>query len=771
MTHDNKQSGAYRLILCLALLGMTTVDKPAADNPVTAPDHQKAGWQDYERGAFVGAIVHWREARALYERDSDVLGESDVLLRIAEAYQALGRYPKATDSLNSAQQLAITAQDRGRQARILASFGALALAAGQEAEAEKALRNAQETSQGLGNASLSAIIMNNLGNLYMAQRRYPDALTAYDEALTAATTGNLQSLKTRATTNQATALVRLSRYAEAKTALDRASVDLQSLPPSHDQIYTLITVGLAYAKLMSYLPALHDDLMKSAFQVYHKAAEGAETIGDHRAMSYSWGYLGQLYEREQRFQDALEVTRRAILSGQQAVAPEILYRWHWQEGRLFAKAGHYPDALNAYRRAVFALQSVRADLIASTGSSSGSFREYAGGIYYDFVDLLLQRAADVDLHGESGPYLKEARDVVEMLKVDEMRNYFGDECVDAARSRIASIEQLSTRAAVIYPILLPDRLELIVSLPDGLHRVAVPVGMDRLTGEINRFRQLLEKRTTNEFLPHAQQLYEWLIRPIETLWESSPVTTLVFVPDGPLRQIPMAALHDGAGFVIQRYAVATTPGLTLTDPRPLKRQTVHTLAAGLSESVQGYPALPHVQGEIRAVHDLFGGDSLMNKDFVVQRVESELKAHLFSIVHIASHGQFEGDVRESFLLAYDDKLTMDRLDRFIGSMRYRDEPLALLTLSACETAAGDDRSALGLAGVAIKAGARSALATLWSINDESSSQLVETFYQQLRNPSVSKAAALQEAQLKLMDHPLYRHPAYWAAFLLLNNWL
>jgi CHAT domain-containing protein len=143
----------------------------------------------------------------------------------------------------------------------------------------------------------------------------------------------------------------------------------------------------------------------------------------------------------------------------------------------------------------------------------------------------------------------------------------------------------------------------------------------------------------------------------------------------------------------------------------------------------------------------------------------------FSIVHIASHAQFRGNIEETFLLTFDDKLTLDRLEEMIGLFRFREEPLELLTLSACQTAAGDDRAALGLAGIAIKAGARSALATLWYINDQSSSDLVSEFYRQLQDPSISRAAALQRAQLQLLNVPGYEHPGYWAPFLLINNWL
>ena len=141
------------------------------------------------------------------------------------------------------------------------------------------------------------------------------------------------------------------------------------------------------------------------------------------------------------------------------------------------------------------------------------------------------------------------------------------------------------------------------------------------------------------------------------------------------------------------------------------------------------------------------------------------------MVHIASHGVVENDVNKSFLLAYDDKITMNRLSQLVGLLQYRQTPLELLTLSACETAIGDDRAALGLAGVAVKAGARSALATLWFIDDKATSELVDEFYRQLRDPSVTKAVALQRAQLMILNEPGYGHPSFWAPFLLISNWM
>jgi CHAT domain-containing protein len=369
------------------------------------------------------------------------------------------------------------------------------------------------------------------------------------------------------------------------------------------------------------------------------------------------------------------------------------------------------------------------------------------------------------------PYLAEARHTVERFKVVELQDYFQDECVEAAQARSTRLDVVSPTAVIIYPIILSERTELLVHLPTGLERVAVRVSATTLTHEIREFRRKLEKRTTREYLPHAQQLYDWLIRPLEPLFTPFAFETLVFVPDGPLRTIPMAALHDGQQFLISKYALAITPGLNLTDPRPIKRDNVKVLAAGLTEAVQGFPPLPNVLMELRTIRRVYGDEPLINEEFLVSQVEKALKSAEFTIVHIASHGEFTSDVKNTFILTFDDKLTLDRLEQFVGLLRFRDEPLELLTLSACQTAAGDDRAALGLAGVAIKAGARSALATLWFVSDQSASELVAEFYRQLQDPAVSRAAALQQAQLRLLQEHRYQHPFYWASFLMINNWL
>ena len=742
----------------------------AAD--VSPADRQtKSGLESYQRGDFEQAALNWTEASQLYERAGDVRRQSEALVYLSQANQALGRYKEAGQNLELAQSLAEKADDRTQVASVLGALGNLYIATGPQETALKNLNEGLRIARELNNQDLSATILNNLGNLLTAQKKYPEAIAAYNESASIAKSRNNHALAGKALINAATASMQLKQYKEAKTLLDNALDEIHTLEPSHDKASGLISIGLAYDELRAKLPDSKDALLLLAHQTFSEATTIADSIGDRRSSSYAWGYLGKLYEDERRYDEALQLTRRATFAAQQINAPESLYRWEWQTGRLLTRQGNIDDAIGAYRRAVRTLQSIRPELSASYGAPQTSFREEMGPVYFELVDLLLQRGQSLRDPKQVAPYLIEARDTVELFKAAELRDYFRDDCVDTALSKVTTLDVVAKTTVIIYPILLPDRIELLVGLPTGLKQVSVPVGTDTVTKEVREFRRMLEKRTTREYLPHAQKIYDWLIRPIEPDLAASSIDTLIFVPDGALRTIPMAALHDGKQFLIAKYAVGITPSLNLTDPRPLNRQDMKVLAVGVTEAVQGFPALPNVSEELSDLHKLLGSTNLVDRQFLAANFEKELKENQFSIVHVASHGEFRNDVDNTFLLTFDDKISLDRLNQMVGVFRFRDDPLELLTLSACDTAAGDDRAALGLAGMAIKAGARSALATLWNINDEAAVDLVIDFYRELKDSSVSRAAALQRAQLKLINNPRYEHPGFWSPFLMINNWL
>ena len=230
-------------------------------------------------------------------------------------------------------------------------------------------------------------------------------------------------------------------------------------------------------------------------------------------------------------------------------------------------------------------------------------------------------------------------------------------------------------------------------------------------------------------------------------------------------------IADPALRAMKDYAIAVSPGLTLMQPKPLVQSETHILACGLTDSVDGFEPLPFVADEIHDLAERFDSQTIVNQQFNLDNLEKQLQSKSITILHIASHGQFGGEADNSFILTHEGKLHLDKLAAMLKPRRYSDNPIELLTLSACQTAAGNDRAALGLAGVAIQAGARSALASLWFVNDQASSQLISEFYDKLLNASpLTKAHALRAAQLSIFNDSRYRHPCYWAPYIIIGNW-
>lgn len=763
-----------RLGLVVGLVIPLLLAAPSESHDLLSPAGlwMKAGAQAFERGAFPEALSHWKQAAELYSASGNLPAQVEALTLSGQASLGIGQSKQALQSLELALALAQKSGDPLVEASILGHLGRAYLMLRQYPEASEYLHRALPLAKGQNSSPIQAAIWHDLGLLSAVQQQDQDALGAFQDSVTHAQQAGLSLLAVTARTNSARALLRLNQPTSSRLVLDAALDQLKNLPTSsRNTSLGLIGIALGYERLVPHLPQEHDSLVLRSAGALQEAAAIAEQQGDKRTLSYALGYLGRLYETEFRLDEALQFTRQALFTAQSVDAPESLYRWQWQLGRQLAMRGQLNQAIASYRHATMTLQPIRIEVAQASSEDPSAGQDTVKPLFFELADLLLQRASLTNEVKAVDSDLLAARDAIESYKTAELRDYFKDDCVDAMRSRLTTFDRLSPDTAVIYPIMFSSRVELLMSLPTGLKRISVPVPADQLTREIRAFRRLVEKRTTREYLPHAQQLYDWLIRPLEADLAQQHIATLVFVPDSALRTIPLAALHDGAAFLISKFALAMTPGLTLTDPRPLNRDTLRFLTAGLTQSVQGFPPLPYVAEEVASIRQFYKTDQLLNNAFQASKLEQELRDGQYGGLHIATHGKFSTDVNNSYLLTFDGKLTMQALDHMIGLFRFRQEPLELLTLSACQTGVGDDRAALGLAGVALRAGARSALATLWFINDEASATLLSEFYRQLREPSLSKAVALQRAQVRLLRDRVYEHPAYWSPFLLLNNWL
>jgi len=688
----------------------------------------------------------------------------------AEHYRQQGRIAEAGHSL--AQVDGGSIDDLSLRARY---FRELALQARVRGDGDSALEHAHtalDAARRSGSASLTAVLFNDLGILSAEfADRAPEgeglparAAAFFEQALNVA--GGAPDITATAALNRAQLALRDRDLADLERFLDRAVGAVKGVENARRASVTRLGIGAVYRDAQKQL-GLPVDWRLRAFRQFDAALNLAIAAADPRQQSWAMGWIGGLYADELRYEASLDYARRAAFLAQAASDDDALYRWQWQAAQALRAQGAIEAAIVAYRQSIETLNRLKPDLAQGPGPG---FRERAAPVFFDYADMLLTRTAGLADAGAVESNLREVRATLEQVKVAEVQDYFQDQCV--ATDEHTELDRIGGTAAIIYPILLPDRTELLVSLPGALRQFTSPVTSRQLTDAVRQVRQHIETYDGRTgYMRYAQRLYHWLIGPVEDALVEAAVDTLVIVPDGPLRTIPLAALHDGRGFLIERWAVATTPGLTLTSPRPLERDTVRLLAGGLTEAVQGFSALPNVAAELESISQEFPTRTIRDQAFLVDEMQRQIAEGDQAIVHIATHGQFDSDHTKSFLLAYDDKLTMDRLQATIASRQYQEEPLELLVLSACQTAAGDDRAALGLAGVALKAGARSALATLWFVNDESTARMVTDFYRNLGEGGNSKAQALQRAQIALIADRRFAHPSYWAPFLLIGNWL
>jgi len=743
-------------------------DEFVYQNCGTADTRQKQVEHYFCKGNFEDAVIKAATVAEQAAKSGKPHTLIDSLQQIAAAQAALGDYQAAEVNLKRALTVSRELNDRLSTASILGALGNIYIATGPPAKAEQYLNQALNQIEDGEAPKIKAVILNNLANHYAFQGQFQRAQVLFQESITLSKRAGNTILITRSLANEARVALQLGNTDKAIALVNEAASLTQPMENSRSKIFLLVNLGRTLGD------AEHRDprLAAIAHRLLTQANAVSAAIGSSEGASYALGYLGELYEAASRHDESLTLTNKALFQAQQSDAKYLLFLWHWQAARQYRALGDKTAAIKAYQEAVRLLQKVRYQMSVAYRPKDASFRESLGAVYFQFVDLLLQKADETNDPLRSAEILRQIRDTVELLKVAELRNYFDDECIDALQAREKKVEMVSHSAVVIYPILLDDRLEILLSFPTGkINRYSVPVGLKQLVQEVRKYRRLLEKRTTYEYRKPAQQLFQWLVEPYQADLEDTKIDTLVFVPSGALLTIPMAALFDGKQHLIAKFALVTTPGIELTDPQPLDMDEARAVWAGLSQSVAGFPALEYVSGELKNIRQLYGGELLLNENFMNSRLKTALIDPKLNVLHISTHAQFSSNLENSYLLTYDGRLTINQLAELVGLFKFRETPLELLVLSACETAQGDDRAALGLSGIAIKAGARSAVGTLWKVNDAATSQLITEFYTQLGQPDISRAMALRRAQLKLHEDIRYRHPSYWSAFILMNSWL
>lgn len=731
------------------------------------------------QGNAVSALASLDLALEQYTALADTAGILRTQLNRAQILRVQGRTPEMRRSLDAiAAEIDKLPDDSPLKAAGYRQLGIALKQSGEISQAEATLQQSLKLAEQRGAPSDISAALLSLGNL----SEPTTALAYYQQA---ADTAPNALAKLQAQVNALNVLVEVQNLTAARSLADQILEELPTLSPSRATLFVhlnLASQALKPAAFEANPPLLNQDAIATLLTTTLKQAK---TLADAQAQTYVLGYLGRLQELTQQWAAAVQFTQQAILVAQSINDDMAQYQWQWQLGRIYEAQDQTEPAITAFQQALATLERLRSDLAGADQETRFSFRQEIEPVYRDLVSLLLK----TDPKNTPQDNLLQARNVIESLQVEELVNFFRADCVATTP---VEIDQVDTNALVVYPIILPERLEIVVSVPgQPLQRAAVPVVATQLNETLDALRQAIAipqsanrartaranvalQRSTgqSEYLPFAQQVYDWLIRPIEEQIEAADVDVLVFVLDGAFRNVPMSVLHDGEQYLIEKHAIALTPGLQLLEPQPLAARSVQALVAGLSEARDDFSPLPFVETEVTAIQAQVPGAVLLNESFSKENFSAQLTDSSFPVVHLATHGQFSSDPEQTFILAWDDRIQATELGLLLqrGEIS-RENAVELLVLSACETAAGDDRAALGLAGVAVRSGARSTLASLWLVDDEGTSVLMQNLYRQLADASQTKAEILRQAQLQLLQDETYEHPYFWAPFVLIGNWL
>ena len=710
-------------------------------------------------GDYGAAVRHWQKAIEIYQEvDSDKLLAAS-LVDQARAYLALGQTDFALKRLDEALNL-VEEKPREIQAennRVLATayltLGNINILRGQDLQAEK---NYHSSYQYASTAQEKTVAQNNLSQLFWARAQNytmpsPKAIDNHRLALEAAQKAvelseNIQSL---ATVDALLQLVRVSNGEEnfeRDYYLQTAEIILSVLPNSTRKVYALINLS---------------EFQPNPVATLRQAEEIAKQIQDNRSASFALGNLGKYYEQKKQYQQAQNWTNQARLAASYTQADDSLYRWDWQAGRIYTMLAQTDNAIEAYFSAIASLQRIRREL-AIEQEKQINFELEIEPVYRELIQLLLADNPD-------SKQIKQALDVMELLQLSELEHFFKDDCLELTSERELLPEN---KMGLIQTIVLPEETYLILQIQNQqIQSIKIDISSSQLEELVRQWRLDLETRENDNYLFSGRQLYHLLLEPIESELSEHQLKTLIFINDGILRNVPMAALHDGKQFLGEQYAVGISLGLNL-QIKPVESKTVQTkiLAFGLSAATDTFPALPYVQREINSLSEVAEVEQFLNSEFIIDKMEKELMNNNFPLVHIATHGQFNGTLEESFLETYQGQINLLDLENILSShqINFPANPIKLLTLSACETAAGDKRAVLGLAGVAIRSGVNNVIGSLWSIDDEQVVSLVADFYRYLLESKMSQFEALRQAQINTIGDP-NSHPAIWSNLILIVN--
>jgi len=804
------------------------------------------------------AIELYQQSLAIKRELRDRRGEANSLMNLHNVYKDLNQYGKAIEF--GEQGLAIFQElgERDRQARSLTSLASLYRRLGNYEQAIRYNQQSLVIYRELNDRAGEGTALGNLGNVYLALGDsnkgieykqnglvisnqhitfgyYNKAIEYHQQSL--AISRELRDRQNEAISLGALGTVYLSRIMSISVVDDNGQI----LPPS-------ITMSTSQDG-----STFQENLTK-AIDYFHQYLKITQEIGNRFGESVALNNLGVAYKEAEDYKKALELHQQSL-----AIARELNNRdneatYLSNIASVLVQQNQSELAIVFYKQSINITEEIRQNLGVLPSDQQGLYTKKVAGSYRALANLLLQQDR-----------VLEAQEVLDLLKLQELEDYLrdvrgnlqADQRLDfwqpeqriltlydqwieqnpssqfeafvnspevtalvgqlrrTARGQNLNPEQLArlqdnlqslNKAALLYPLILDDRVELVLVTPTSLVRKTVAVKRVKLNEAIRNFLSDITNPRSNP-TPNAQQLYQWLIQPIADDLERAQVKTILYAADSQLRYIPLAALHDGKQYLIQRFTLNHITAASLTKFKRNGTRPLQILAAAYSDPQLNYQfqiggdqfnfnGLKYAGVEVETLTKEFPGTTtFFNKDFSRDNVESRLGKQ--SIVHLATHAEFVSkSPHDSFILfGSGERVTLADINK------WKLPHVDLVVLSACQTATsgGTGEEILGFGYQIQRTGAEAAIASLWSVSDGGTQALMNALYTAL-NKRVSAAEALRQAQIALITKDLsavggsrgeeawievvstrtglppqvsnhLNHPYYWAPFILIGNGL
>jgi CHAT domain-containing protein/Tfp pilus assembly protein PilF len=794
----------------------------------------------YERlGRYSQAIEVLEQALVIQRERRNRDDEADTLNGLASVYTMLSQYPRSLELLSQALTINRTTGNRKQEGETLLGMADVYYVLGQYDRAIVTYQQALNIFQAIQNRNLEAISLNSMATIYAVQNQYAQARERYEQAI--AIRRAIGDRRGEATTlnRMGELLIRQRQYDQALQTLRQALQINQALGNRLDQSYTLNAIGLAYSRLRQY---------EQALKVYQQGLIIIQKTGNERDRSTALSNIARLMEVQNQpelaiifYKQSVDITEtiRQNLRGlsreqQESFTETVAERYRkladllLQQNRVL-EAQRVLDLLKVQELEDY-LQNVRGNAQTGTGIDYWQPEQQVVALYRraiaegeELARLEAKSAAALtpeeqqryrELLANQSALLASFDDFVNapVIKaaIAQLRQTTSGQNIELTNLNALrrNLRELGQDAVLLYPLVLPDRLELVLVSPNAPPiRRTVPVNAVTLNAAVVQLGQQL-KDPRSDVRSTAQRLYEWLIKPLEADLRAANARTIIFAPDGALRYVPLAALHDGQRWLAQRFAITHITAASLTNFSARPQNQLRVLAAAceqcaftfsVGDRTFNFRNLPFAETEVRNLSaGIPGSETLINQAFSPANLQPLMRR--YPVLHLATHAAFvQGRSDESFIVFGDGTRVTLRDIRRQWSLEQTD----LVVLSACETALGESQLGSGIEILGFgyqmqEAGARAAIASLWQVSDGGTQMLMDAFYAAL-NRGMTKAEALRQAQVALITGDLtgvggirggatisvvstrtglpvavsdrLNHPYYWAPFILIGNGL